>query len=93
MVSPNKIVGLVLVLVMMTVLFGVARTVIPTAATSYHNLSDALKGDGAIIGTDAAAFAGDTDDYLGWFWVIGPFVLAILLVVGIFLKKGRRRYR
>lgn len=88
-VSSGAIVSLVLVIIMLTVLVSVAEDVIPTGATAYHNLSDTLAADSAVLGTDAASFAGDTDDYLGWFWVLGPFVLVLMAIVGIFMK-GRR---
>lgn len=90
-VGTGTITALVIGVIMLTVLFSVAVTVIPTGATAFHNLSDALAGDGDIIGTDAAAFAGNTDTYVGWFWVIGPFVLMISLVIGLFLGRGGRR--
>lgn len=87
-VTAGVIVGLIVALIMLQVLVGVAEDVIPTAAEDYHNLSDTLAGSTAILGTDAAAFAGDTDDYLGWFWVLGPFILVLAVVLGVF--RGRR---
>lgn len=88
-VGAGAIVGLILSLIMLTVFLSVAEDTIPTAATAYHNLSDTLAGNSAIYGTDAASFAGDTDDYLGWFWALGPFVLVIGIVLAVFMRRGR----
>lgn len=88
-VGPNAIVSLIMVLIFATILLSVGRTTIPTAATAYHNLSDSLASETDVLGTDAAAFAGDTDGYVGWFWALGPFVLVIGIVMAVFMKKRR----
>ena len=80
-ITVGAVVGLILALVMLTVLLSVATDTIPTAAVAFHNLSDDLADRSDVLGTDAASFAGDTDDYLGWFWVIGPFVMAIAVPI------------
>lgn len=87
-IGTGTIVGLILGLIFLTVLLSVADDTIPTAATAYHNLSDTIASNTDVFGTDAASFAGDTDGYLGWFWVIGPFVMVIMLVLSLF--RGRR---
>lgn len=91
LVNTGKIRAMIIGVIMMVVLFKIAATLVPTGAQAYHNLSDTLKADTDVLGTDAAAFAGDTDDYVGWFWVLGPFLLVISVVLAVFTLGGRRR--
>lgn len=94
--SPSIMVTAALVIVMFVAFLGMLVTLIPTGATSVHNLSDALSGQGEVLGTGAATFAGTMDDNTGWFWVIGPFAFIAMAIIGIFIVKGRsrgRRYR
>jgi len=89
-ISSNSITALVIGVVMIVVLFNVMVSVVPLGTTAVHNLSDALVGQSATIGTGPATFAGQIDELSGWFWVVGPLVLVLGLVIGLFLKKGRR---
>lgn len=92
--STGLLTSLIIFVVLIVVFLGMASSLIPTAATSYHNFSDAMAAQSAVIGTNAATFAGNTDDYLGWLWVAGPFVLIFLLVVALFFKsRGSGGYR
>ena len=95
------IIALILGMVFLNVIFNVASDLIPDTATAYHNFTESgnvVNSTGAHIGTntdyfgsDADAFLRDSDSYLGWFWVLGPFILGITLVLAMFkLKKGRR---
>lgn len=97
-ITSGSIVSLVLVIIMLVVFINIIEDVIPSGATAYYNLSETFSctnetkcGMNAdqVYGSDAASFAGDTNDYLGWFWVLGPFVLVLMAVVGIFMR-GRR---
>lgn len=87
-ITSGVIIGLIVSLIMLQVLVGISEDIIPSAAGSYENLSNTLAADTQVLGTDAAAFAGDTDDYMGWFWVLGPFVLVLTVILGVF--RGRR---
>lgn len=90
MVNARSIKGLILVLILTMVLFKIAADVVPTAAEGYANLSDELAAQTDVLGTDAAAFGGDTKGYVGWFWVIGPFLLAVSVILGAFAYRRRR---
>lgn len=92
-VNAGTIISVVLAILFATVLFKMLPSLIPSIATSVHNLSDTLSGDGDLIGTEAAAFAGEMDSLTGWFWVIGPMVLVILVAVSLFKTSGRRGRR
>ena len=88
-VSTGMITGAIVALVMAVVFLSMLPTLIPTATKAVHNLSDAIGNDGENIGTGAAALGDNIDDWTGYFWVVGPLVLVIGVVLSLFLK-GRR---
>lgn len=93
-VTPMVIVGAILAILFASVLFQVLNGTVPVAATSFHNFSDTMAAQTDVVGSGAATFAASMDDYAGWFWVIGPFAMVVLIIVGIFLVYGgggRRR--
>lgn len=92
-VGTGMIVSVVIGILMLTVLFSILPDTIPTATTAVHNLSDSLNAQSAVIGTGASTFAGNLDSLTGWFWVIGPLVLVIVFVTGMFLQGGKGGYR
>lgn len=73
---------------MLTVLLGVLESTVPTSAQAFYDFTAGLTNT-SVYGADAVAFAGDVPGYLGWFWVIGPFVMVIMIVLGIFGLKRR----
>lgn len=77
-------------IILLTVMVSMLPSIIVTGATATHNLSDGLAGQSATIGSAPASFAGNIDDYMGWFWVLGPFILVLTAVVGLFLGNKRR---
>lgn len=89
-VTTGKITGAILGILMLVVFVSMLPSLISVGATSVSNLFTNLSGMGAVIGTDAAAFAGNANGYIGWFWVIGPFILVVGFIVALFLKRGRR---
>ena len=91
-IGHDKITGLIVSVIMLTVLLAVASTVIPTGSQAFYDLSTSLS-NATVLGTGAVAFAADMPSYVGWFWVLGPFVLVIGLVVGLFFKGGNGRSR
>lgn len=91
--NTGLLVGLITGVIFLVIFLGIASSMIPTAATSYHNFSDAMAAQGAVVGTQAASFAGQTDDYLGWLWVAMPFLLILGLILGLFMIRGRSRSR
>lgn len=94
-INPGKIVGLVISVVMLVVLLGVSQTVIPQGAGATYNLFSNLN-NATHLGTGAVTLAGNIPSYTGWFWVLGPFVLVIAVVLGVFMagrKKGGYRRR
>lgn len=90
-VSTKKIFGLIMGVILVTVLFSVANSTVPTAYTAVHNLSDTVAADGAIIGTGPATLAGQIDDYGGWFWVLAFIMLAITVPLALLGRSRRRR--
>lgn len=92
-INSGKIKGLIVGIVMLVVLISVAETMVPTGAEAFHNLTDTLGDETDTLGTDAAAFADDMDDYVGWFWALGPFILVISVVLAAFTLGGGRRRR
>lgn len=81
---------LIVGVIFIVIILGMSSSLIPTAAKSYHNFSDAMAGQSEVVGTDAAAFAGETDNYLGWLWVALPFIAILTLIIGVFAFRKRR---
>ena len=105
-ITVGTVIGVILALIMFTVLLSVSTDIIPTAATSVHNLTDEFSCSSTdnmtsctadshnIYGDDAASFGEDMDNYMGWFFVLGPFILAIVVVLAVFMGKiGRRKFK
>lgn len=90
-VNSGLIVGLILSVVFFTVLLSVASNVIPTGAMAYHSLATAFGGNSTIYGSGASSFATNTIAYVGWFWVLAPFILTVGLIMALFVVGGRRR--
>ena len=100
-VSTEMITGAIITLVMAVVFFSMLSSLIPTATTAVHNLSDVVGGGGntsskqyidarANIGTGAGALAQNLDDWTGYFWIVGSLVLVISVILGVFIKGKRR---
>lgn len=90
-INQNVILSLITGVIFLVILLGISSSLIPTAATAYHNFSDAMAEQSEVVGTDAATFAGNTDNYLGWLWVAMPFLMVLGLIIGLFvIKRGRR---
>lgn len=85
--SAGIIIVVIMALIMLTVLLKVLPSTLPTAATSFHNLTDVLAANTEVYGTEAAAFAGDLDTLMGWFWVLAPFILVLGVVLAIFFRR------
>lgn len=86
-INPGMIIGVLLSLIFLGLLLKIATAVIPQAASSYHTFATSVSGNSTLYGADAAAFAADTPGYLGYFWVLGPFVLVLMLIIGMFMRR------
>lgn len=83
--------ALVLGLVFARMAFPIMGDMITGAATAYHNMTDDMSSHTDVYGTEAATFAGDSDNYLGWLWVIAPFLIAVGVILAlVYAGRGRR---
>jgi len=90
MANKNSIVNVIYVVLFGVVLLKMLPSLIPLASTASADLFTTLSNNTASsVGTDAAAFAGDLPDILGWFFVIAPVGVVIAIAMGMFGKKGR----
>lgn len=89
--NSNSIITIVVVLLMVTVLFSMLPSILPTVITSVNNLfgSTAL-GNATLVGAGPSAFATTVTTLTGWFWVIGPFLLTVSIIVGLFIAGKHR---
>lgn len=91
-VTAGKIVGVIISLIMVLVLFSMLPNILPSVINSVNTLfgTDGLN-NATLVGTGPASFASNVSTYLGWFWVVSPFVLVIGVILALFLRgKGRR---
>lgn len=86
-IGPGMIKAAIIGIIFMVVLLQILPDLIVDGATAVHNLSDSLAAESDVLGSDAASLGGDIDDYTGYFWVVGPLVLVISIIVGIFLRR------
>lgn len=89
-IGPGMIKGAIISLIMLTVFLSILPDLIIDSATSVSELSDAYAANTTVLGTGAASIGGNIDDWTGYFWVLGPFILIITIVLGVFVS-GRRR--
>ena len=89
MVNTKTIINLLMSIVFMVVLLSVAAQLIPVGAEAFYDMTQSMTNT-TILGAGPVAFAEITPALLGWFWVLGPFILVIMIVIGIFLKKRGR---
>lgn len=87
-VSTGMIKGFIVGLIMLTVFLSIAPNLIHTSAVSVTALSTELSNS-TLYGSGAAAIGGQIDDWTGYFWVVGPLILLITVILGVFLR-GRR---
>lgn len=91
-ITTRTIVALIMSLIFVVVLFQMLPGLLPQAITSVNSLfSASILGNETLVGAAPAAFAANVTSYLGWFWVVSPFVLVIGIILGLFLVGGRRR--
>lgn len=74
-------------LIFMTVLLNILPDLIDDSATAVHNMSSDFAAGTDIYGTSAASLGGSIDDWTGYFWVVGVFVLVIGVITGIFMRR------
>lgn len=87
-INAGKILSVVMVVILASVLLQVLGSVLPTMTGSTYDLFTSYNA--TQIGTSAEAFADTVPGLLGWFFVIAPFGLVAMLVLGLFRMKGRR---
>lgn len=86
-ISSGKILSIVMIVVMATVLFSVVESVLPTMISATY---DHFTGyNSTEIGTSAHTFAGTVPTLLGWFYVIAPLGLAVVVVLSLFRLRRR----
>lgn len=78
-------IGIVLALVGITVIANVGQTTIPDASEAYYNLANGYNA--TAIGTGATSLATSSTGWLGYLWVLLPFVL----IVGLVMRAIRAR--
>lgn len=87
-ISSGKILSLVMIVIMATVLFSVAESVLPTMTSSTYDLFTSFNA--TQIGTSANTFAGTVPGLIGWFYVVAPLGLAVVVILSMFRLRGRR---
>lgn len=81
-ISSGKILSIVMIVVMATVLFSVVESVLPTMVSATYDLFTGYNS--TAIGTSANTFAATVPSLLGWFYVIAPLGLAVVVILGLF---------
>lgn len=74
--------------IFLTVLLAMLPTLIHTSQESVTSLATEYSNS-TLYGTGASAIGTQIDDYSGYFWVIGPLVLIITFVLGVFMSRRR----
>lgn len=87
-VGPGMIKGAIVALMFLTVLISMLPRLIHQNAIAVVELSEEY-GNTTLYGEGASELGTQVDDWTGYFWVIGPLVLIITVVLGIFLKRRR----
>lgn len=88
-VNAGKIQAIVVSAIMVMILFSVLSTVYPDVIQESHNLTSEMALLTTELGAAPAAFASNLTSYVGWFWVLAPFLLIISVALGI-LKLRKR---
>lgn len=86
--GPGMIKGAIVALIFLTVFVSILPDLIETSADSVQTLAEGYTANATLYGTGASTIGGKIDDWMGYFWVLGPFVLIIGIVVKLFM--GRR---
>lgn len=73
-------------LIFLTVLLSILPDLIHTSAESVQTLSTELSNS-TIYGSGAANIGSNLSTWTGYFWVIGPLLLIITIVLGLFMRK------
>lgn len=88
-VGPGMIKGLIISLVFLVVLLSIAPQLIHTGAVSVQGLATEYNNS-TLYGTGASAIGTQIDDWTGYFWVLGPLVLCMTVILGVFaMRRGR----
>lgn len=84
--GPGMIKGAIVALIFLTVFVSILPSLIHTSALSVKDLATEY-GNTTVYGSSASAIGTQIDDWTGYFWVLGPFVLIIGIIVALFMKR------
>lgn len=85
-IGAGMIKAAIIGLVFMTVLVSILPSLINTSAISVQTLSDEYSNT-TLYGTSASTIGTQIDNWAGYFWVLGPFIMVIGVITGIFMKR------
>lgn len=86
-IGPGMIKGAIVGLVLLTVFLSILPDLIIDSATSVNELSDAYAANTTVLGDNAASIGGSIDEWTGYFWVLGPFILIIGFITAMFMRR------
>lgn len=86
-ISAGAIKGLLIVVVMGSMFFAMAPSLIYTLSTGIASLLGAVEGNSTLYGSGPSAIAGILADNWGYFLVVGILTLVIGVSSGIFNGK------
>lgn len=89
-IGAGTIKGIVVAILMLTVLISMLPSLILTNAEAVYDLSTMYAANSTYLGADAAALGANVNDWTGWFWVIGPLLMLITTILGLFMIGGRK---
>lgn len=88
-VGVGTIKAAIIGLIFLTVLVSILPDLILDSGEAVNDLSGMYEGNSTVFGTGPSELGGNIDEYAGWFFVIGPFILIITVVLGIFMSRRR----
>jgi hypothetical protein len=88
-IGVGTIKGAIIGLIFLTVLVSILPDLILDSGEAVNDLSGMYAGNSTVFGSGASDLGGSIDEYAGWFFVLGPFILIITVVLGVFMTTRR----
>lgn len=85
-IGVGMIKGAIIALIFLTVLLNILPSLIHQNAVSVGALATEY-GNATVYGSSASSIGSQIDDWTSYFWVLGPLILIITVILGIFMGK------